>query len=127
MKYVGPDLSNPENYKRAVEEYNRRKQDAQQRGVLDDGNLHPDNFLRMQQRSETPVTDPNDFLAQILAEKTSIAGGFPMSREEFDHEVTKRMDRGKDVQQVLREQFGVNSIIEGIQKGIFPAPPLRGV
>jgi hypothetical protein len=29
---------------------------------------------------------------------------------------------------VLREQFGVNSIIEGIQKGIFPAPPpLRGV
>jgi hypothetical protein len=74
-----------------------------------------------------PAVDPNDFLAQILAEKTSIAGGFPMSQEEFQHEVTKRMDRGKDVQKVLREQFGVNSIIEGIQKGIFPAPPLRGV
>ena len=51
----------------------------------------------------------------------------PMSQEEFQHEVTKPMDRGKDIQKVLREQFGVNSIIEGIQKGIFPAPPLRGV
>ena len=68
-----------------------------------------------------------EFLDQMLAEKSTVGSAFPMSQEEFQHEVTKRMDRGKDVQKVLREQFGVNSIIEGIQKGIFPAPPLRGV
>lgn len=126
MKYVGPDLRDPVNYGRAVEEYNRRKLEEKQRGYIDDGNFHPEVLLRMQQRSEAPAVDPRDFLAQMLAEKTSVAGGFPLSKEEFQYEVTKRMDRGKDMQKILREQFGVNSIIEGIQKGIFPAPP-RGV
>jgi len=48
----------------------------------------------------------------------------PMSQEEFQHEVTKRMDRNKpSVQDVLRNKFGVGSIREGIGRGIFPAPP----
>jgi hypothetical protein len=48
----------------------------------------------------------------------------PMSQEEFQHEVTKRMDRNKpSVQDVLRSKFGVGSIREGIGRGIFPAPP----
>jgi hypothetical protein len=48
----------------------------------------------------------------------------PMSQEEFQHEVTKRMDRNKpSVQDVLRNKFGVGSIREGINQGIFPAPP----
>lgn len=68
MKYVGPDLSNPANYKRAVEEYNRRKQDAQRRGLIDDGNLHPDNFLRMQRRSEAPQADPRALMEEVIVE-----------------------------------------------------------
>ena len=48
----------------------------------------------------------------------------PMSQEEFQYEVHKRMDRNKpSVQDVLRNKFGVGSIREGIQRGIFPAPP----
>jgi len=48
----------------------------------------------------------------------------PMSQEEFQHEVTKRMDRNKpSVQDVLRNKYGVGSIREGIGRGIFPAPP----
>jgi hypothetical protein len=48
----------------------------------------------------------------------------PMSQEEFQYEVHKRMDRNKpSVQDVLRNKFGVNSIREGIGRGIFPAPP----
>jgi hypothetical protein len=103
--------------------YSRPKSSRPMVGMPDD----PSTWRSAAPQLNMPAVDPNDFLAQILAEKTSIAGGFPMSQEEFQHEVTKRMDRGKDVQKVLREQFGVNSIIEGIQKGIFPAPPLRGV
>jgi len=53
----------------------------------------------------------------------------PMSQEEFQHEVTKRMDRNKpSVQDVLRDKFGVGSFREGINKGIFPgAPQVRGI
>jgi hypothetical protein len=52
-----------------------------------------------------------------------------MSQEEFQHEVTKRMDRNKpSVQDVLRSKFGLGSIREGINKGIFPgAPQLPGI
>lgn len=67
-----------------------------------------------------------DFLEQMLAE-AAVVGSIPqMTREDFDDRVTRRMDRNKDMQKILREQFGVNSIIEGIQKGVFPRPP-RGV
>jgi len=53
----------------------------------------------------------------------------PMSQEEFQHEVTKRMDRNKpSVQDVLRSKFGVGSFREGINRGIFPgAPQLPGI
>jgi hypothetical protein len=63
-----------------------------------------------------PAVDPNDFLAQILAEKTSIAGGFPMSQEEFQHEVTKRMDRGKDVQKVYASNSALTVLLRVFKK-----------
>lgn len=67
-----------------------------------------------------------DFLEQMLAE-AAVVGSIPqMTQEDFADRVTRRMDRDKDMQKILREQFGVNSIIEGIQKGVFPRPP-RGV
>lgn len=58
-----------------------------------------------------------------------------MSQEEFSDLVTRRMDRDKDMQKILRDKFGVGSIREGVRKGIFEAPPapipglpsLRGV
>lgn len=81
MKYVGPDLSNPANYKRAVEEYNRRKQDAQRRGLIDDGNLHPDNFLRMQQRSEAPQADPRALMEEVIAELIAGSPSFDIGGE----------------------------------------------
>jgi len=70
--------------------------------------------------------------AQLLLElyMNGMGGDFvaglptPMSQEEFQYEVHKRMDRNKpSVQDVLRNKFGVGSIREGIQRGIFPAPP----
>lgn len=67
-----------------------------------------------------------DFLERMLLENASTASIPVMTQEDFADRVTRRMDRNKDMQKILREQFGVNSIIEGIQKGIFPAPP-RGV
>jgi hypothetical protein len=78
--------------------------------------------------------DPQAFLDQFVAEQM-LAQGFPMSQEEFAHIVTLNMDRGKDMQKILREKFGVGSIREGIQKGVFSSPPaplpgmpsLRGV
>ena len=66
------------------------------------------------------------FLDQMLAEKMSTAGIPIMTQEDFADRVTRRMDRGKDMQKILREQFGVTSIIEGIEKGIFSTPP-RGI
>ena len=66
------------------------------------------------------------FLDQMLAEKMSTAGIPIMTQEDCADRVTRRMDRGKDMQKILREQFGVNSIIEGIEKGIFSTPP-RGI
>lgn len=66
------------------------------------------------------------FLDQMLMEKMSTAGIPVMTQEDFADRVTRRMDRGKDMQKILREQFGVNSIIEGIEKGIFATPP-RGI
>lgn len=70
-----------------------------------------------------------DMFINDLAEG-SIAGlPEPMSQEEFQFEVHKRMDRNKpSVQDVLREKFGVGSFREGINKGIFPgAPQVRGI
>lgn len=66
------------------------------------------------------------FLDQMLMEKMSTAGIPVMTQEDFADRVTRRMDRDKDMQKILREKFGVNSIIEGIQRGVFPAPP-RGI
>lgn len=67
-----------------------------------------------------------DFLERMLLENASTANIPVMTQEDFADRVTRHMDRNKDMQKILREQFGVNSIIEGIQRGIFPAPP-RGV
>lgn len=66
------------------------------------------------------------FLNQILAEQAATASIPVMTQEDFADRVTRRMDRDKDMQKILREKFGVNSIIEGIQRGVFPAPP-RGI
>lgn len=67
-----------------------------------------------------------DFLEQMLAE-AAVVGNIPqMTQEDFADRVTRRMDRDKDMQKILREQFGVDSIIEGIRSGVFPRPP-RGV
>ena len=53
--------------------------------------------------------------------------GIPvMTQEDFADRVTRRMDRDKDMQKILREKFGVNSIIEGMHRGVLPAPP-RGI
>ena len=81
----------------------------------------------------SPQTDESvDRKAQLLLELFmrgmggDLVAGLPepMSQEEFQHEVTKRMDRNKpSVQDVLRNKFGVGSIREGIGRGIFPAPP----
>lgn len=67
-----------------------------------------------------------EFLERMLMEKSEMAGIPVMTREDFDDRVTRRMDRNKDMQKILREKFGVNSIIEGIQRGVFPPPP-RGI
>jgi hypothetical protein len=67
-----------------------------------------------------------DFLERMLADPAVVGSIEPMTQEDFADRVTRRMDRGKDMQQILREQFGVNSILEGIQRGVFPRPP-RGV
>lgn len=66
------------------------------------------------------------FLDQILAEQGMTASIPVMTQEDFADRVTRRMDRDKDMQKILREKFGVNSIIEGIQRGVFPPPP-RGI
>jgi hypothetical protein len=71
-----------------------------------------------------------DYYINELAGDNLIAGlPSPMSQEEFQHEVTKRMDRNKPpVTDVLRQKYGVGSFREGINKGIFPgAPQLRGI
>jgi methanogenic corrinoid protein MtbC1 len=78
--------------------------------------------------------DPRQLLEEVITENL-VAQVTPMSQEEFSDLVTRRMDQGKDMQKILREKFGVGSIREGIQKGIFAAPPapipglpsLRGV
>jgi hypothetical protein len=70
------------------------------------------------------------FLDLFMLSKGLVAGlPEPMSQEEFQHEVTKRMDRNKpSVEDVLRNKFGVGSFREGINKGIFPgAPQVRGI
>lgn len=68
----------------------------------------------------------HDFLERMLAE-AAVVGSIPqMTQEDFADRVTRRMDRDKDMQRILREQFGVDSIIEGIRSGVFPRPP-RGV
>lgn len=70
------------------------------------------------------------FLDLFMLSKGLVSGlPTPMSQEEFQHEVTKRMDRNKpSVVDVLRNKFGVGSIREGINKGIFPgAPQLPGI
>jgi hypothetical protein len=87
---------------------------------------------------ETLPYDPNtEEKAQLLLDMfiNGLVGGSvaglpePMSQEEFQHEVTKRMDRNKpSVESVLRDKFGVGSFREGINKGIFPgAPQVRGI
>lgn len=65
----------------------------------------------------------------LLKEPEVTALPEPMSQEEFQYEVHKRMDRNKpSVQEVLRNKFGVGSFREGINRGIFPgAPQLPGV
>lgn len=70
------------------------------------------------------------FLDLFMLGKGLVAGlPAPMSQEEFQHEVTKRMDRNKpSVADVLRQKYGVGSFREGINKGIFPgAPQLPGI
>lgn len=70
------------------------------------------------------------FLDLFMLSKGLVAGlPAPMSQEEFQHEVTKRMDRNKpSVADVLRDKFGVGSFREGINRGIFPgAPQLPGI
>jgi hypothetical protein len=87
---------------------------------------------------ETLPYDPNtEEKAQLLLDMfiNGLAGGpvaglpEPMSQEEFQFEVHKRMDRNKpSVQDVLRDKFGVGSFREGINKGIFTgAPQVRGI
>lgn len=73
---------------------------------------------------ELPAVDPGSFMERMVQEQ--IARIPRMTQEDFADRVTRRMDRGKDMQKILREQFGVNSIIEGIEKGIFSTPP-RGI
>lgn len=70
------------------------------------------------------------FLNLFMLSKGLVSGlPTPMSQEEFQFEVHKRMDRNKpSVQDVLRDKFGVGSFREGINKGIFPgAPQVRGI
>ncbi len=70
-----------------------------------------------------------DLFLGSMGNNERVAQQFPMSQEEFQFEVHKRMDRNKpSVQDVLRDKFGVGSFREGINKGIFPgAPQLPGV
>ena len=87
---------------------------------------------------ETLPYDPNtEEKAQLLLDMfiNGLAGGpvaglpAPMSQEEFQFEVHKRMDRNKpSVQDVLRDKFGIGSFREGINRGIFPgAPQVPGI
>jgi hypothetical protein len=61
-------------------------------------------------------------LEEVIAENL-IAQITPMTQEDFSDRVTRRMDRDKDMQKILREKFGVGSIREGIRQGIFETPP----
>lgn len=124
MKYVGPDLSNPANYRRAVEEYNRRKQDAEQRGIIDDGNLHPDNFLRMQQRSAAPQSDPRMFMEQIVAEIIAGSPSFEIGPSRGD---ARRLRKGLSPSDVQRLIEANPDFADDIKKMYLPGPSLPGV
>lgn len=124
MKYVGPDLSNPANYKRAVEEYNRRKQDAQRRGLIDDGNLHPDNFLRMQQRSEAPQSDPRAFMEQVVAELIAGSPSFDIGGDRGDARRSRKGLSPTDVQRLIEAN---PDFADDIRKMYLPGPALPGV
>jgi hypothetical protein len=124
VKYVGPDLSNPANYKRAVEEYNRRKQDAQRRGLIDDGNLHPDNFLRMQQRSEAPMGDPRAFMEQVITELIAGSPSFDIGGERGD---ARRSRKGLSPTGVQRLIEANPDFADDIRQMYLPGPALPGV
>ena len=124
MKYVGPDLSNPANYKRAVEEYNRRKQDAQRRGLIDDGNLHPDNFLRMQQRSEAPMGDPRAFMEQVITELIAGSRSFDIGGERGDARRSRKGLSPTDVQRLIEAN---PDFADDIRQMYLPGPALPGV
>jgi hypothetical protein len=66
--------------------------------------------------------DPQELLEQFIAENLmgQIAS---LDQEQFADLVTRRMDRGKDMQKILRDKFGVGSIREGVRQGIFETPP----
>lgn len=124
MKYVGPDLSNPANYKRAVEEYNLRKQDAERRGLTDDWNLHPDNFLRMQQRSDAPQSDPRAFMEQIVAELIAGSPSFDIGPERGDARRSRKGLSPTDVQRLIEAN---PDFADDIRQMYLPGPSLPGV
>jgi hypothetical protein len=145
VKYVGPDLSNPAAYNTAVEEYNRRKQDAGRRGYVDDGNFHPDTLLRMQQNGTAPANGARNLMEEFIrrllpggsgsmetpvqASEELIAGIdergnpiFPLTQEEFREFVGDRMDARRH-QELLKGSPGLNLIDIMRQRGL----PIGGV
>lgn len=145
MKYVGPDLSNPANYRKALEDYNRREQDARQRGYIDDGNIHPETLLRMRQGGAAPAGGAKslmeEFIRRLLpgaagsmetpveASQELIAGIddrgnpiYPLTQGEFREFVERRMDERR-IQDLLESNPGMRLMDIMQQRGL----PIRGV
>ena len=145
MKYVGPDLSNPANYRKALEDYNRREQDARQRGYIDDGNIHPETLLRMRQGGAAPAGGAKslmeEFIRRLLpgssgsmepsvgTSKELIAGIddrgnpiFPLTQGEMREFIERRMDERR-LQQLLMDNPGSGLINIMNQRGL----PIKGV
>jgi hypothetical protein len=145
VKYVGPDLSNPANYRKALEDYNRREQDARQRGYIDDGNIHPETLLRMRQGGAAPAGGAKSLMEEFIRRLLPGAAGsmetpvqaaeeliagidergnpiFPLTQGEFREFVERRMDERR-LQQLLRDNPGSGLINIMNQQGL----PIKGV
>jgi len=145
MKYVGPDLSNPANYRKALEDYNRREQDARQRGYIDDGNIHPETLLRMRQGGATPAGGAKSLMEEFIRRLLPGAAGsmepavgtseeliagidergnpiFPLTQGEMREFIERRMDERR-LQQLLRDNPGSGLINIMNQQGL----PIKGV
>lgn len=145
MKYVGPDLQDPAAYNRAVQEYNRRKQDATNRGYIDDGNFYPETLLRMQRGGTAPASGAKtlmeEFIRRLLpgaagsmetpieASQEMIAGIddrgnpiYPLTQGEFREFVERRMDERR-LQDLLKSNPGMRLMDIMQQRGL----PVRGI